>query len=70
MGSVRLPLAGPYCPNAVAYRLPDGRIVWCLRLWEVDRPVRRCVASATVHRYCRLNGLSRVEGEVDRVEGR
>jgi hypothetical protein len=70
MGSLRLPLGGPYRPKAVAYRLPDGRIVWCVRLWEVDRAVRRCVSSATIRRFCQINRLPEVEGEVDRVEGR
>ncbi|HXQ48705.1 MAG TPA: hypothetical protein VN842_02860 [Thermoplasmata archaeon] len=70
VGSVRLPLGGPYRPKAVAYRLPDGRIVWCVRLWEVDRAVRRCVSSATIRQFCRMNRLPGVEGEVDRVEGR
>jgi len=50
--------------------LPDGRIVWCVRLWEVDRAVRRCVSSATIRRFCQINRLPEVEGEVDRVEGR
>jgi hypothetical protein len=65
-----LPLGGPYRPKAVAYRLPDARIVWCVRLWEVDRAVTRCVASDTIRRFCRLNRLADVEAQVDRVEGR
>ena len=68
LGSVRLPLGGPYRPKATAYRLPDGRIVWCVRLWAIDRAVRRCVSSETIRRFCRMNRLPSVEAEVVRIE--
>lgn len=68
LGRLRLPIAGPYRPWATAYRLPDGRIVWCVRLWEVDRAVRRCVGRHVVHAFCRMNRLHALEAEVDRVE--
>lgn len=70
LGSVRLPLGGPYRPKATAYRLPDGRTVWCVRLWEIDRAVTRCVPSATMHTFCRMNHLPAVEEEVGSVEAR
>jgi hypothetical protein len=70
LGVVRLPLGGPYRPKATAYRLPDGRIVWCVRLWETDHAVKRCFPSETIRRFCRMNRLPEVEEEVDRVEGR
>lgn len=65
LGRVRLPIAGPYRPSARAYRLPDGRVVWCVRLWRVDRPVRTCQTTSTIRAFCRLNGLSSVEEAVD-----
>ncbi|MCI4348807.1 MAG: hypothetical protein L3J93_01115 [Thermoplasmata archaeon] len=69
LGRMRLPLAGPYRPWARAYRLPDGTTLWCLRLWDVDRAVHRCVATSVVRRYCRINGLDRLVGEIDRIAG-
>jgi len=69
LGRVRLPIAGPYRPWATAYRLPDGRVVWCIRLWETDRVVTRCFPNATVREFCRLNRLPSVEAEVVRIGG-
>jgi hypothetical protein len=67
LGRVRIPLALPYRPWARAYRLPDGRVVWTVRLWESDRPVRRCVPTDTLRAYCRSNRLPAVEAAIDAI---
>jgi hypothetical protein len=46
------------------YRLPDGRAVWVVRLWEVDRPYRRVVSTATLLRFAQLNRLPGVAAEI------
>jgi len=46
VGRLRIPLVGPYRPWARLYRLPDGRRVWVVRCWEVDRAVRRVASTA------------------------
>ena len=65
IGRVRLPLAGPYAPWATLYELPDGRRVWCVRLWDIDRPVRRCLPTGLLRAYARLNGLGELEHAID-----
>ncbi|HYA58430.1 MAG TPA: hypothetical protein VEH57_08250 [Thermoplasmata archaeon] len=65
VGEVRLPLGGPYRPRARLYRLSDGRLLWCVRLWEVDRPVLRVVSTATLLRFARGNRLPALEAEVE-----
>ncbi|MCI4357559.1 MAG: hypothetical protein L3J95_04225 [Thermoplasmata archaeon] len=67
LGRLRLPIAGPYRPWATAYRLPDGRVVWCVRLWSVDRPLLHCLPTSTLRSFCRLNGLAALAVEVERV---
>lgn len=70
LGSVRLPLAGPYRPLATLYELADGRRLWCVRLWELDRPVRRCLPTGYLLAFARLNGLEGLRKEIERVAGR
>ncbi|MGI0129026.1 MAG: hypothetical protein ACREEC_02555 [Thermoplasmata archaeon] len=67
LGRLRLPIAGPYRPWATAYRLPDDRVVWCVRLWSVDRPVVHCVPTSTLRSFCRANRLSAIADEVERL---
>ena len=67
LGRLRIPIAGPYRPWATAFRLPDGRVVWCLRLWSLDRPVTRCLPTSTLRTFCRLNRLPTVEAEIARI---
>jgi hypothetical protein len=69
LGRLRLPIAGAYRPWATAYRLPDGRTVWCVRLWEVDRPMTRCLPTSTVRAFGRMNRLPKLEAEVARIAG-
>ena len=64
IGRVRVPLAGPYRPWATLYRLPDGRAVWVIHLWESDRPVPRVVGTATLLAYARQSGLASLADEV------
>jgi len=65
VGELRLPIAGPYCPRARLYRYPDGRLVWLVRLWEVDRAIPRLVSTDVLREFARTNGLSGVRAEVD-----
>ena len=66
MGSVRLPLGGPYRPRARLYRRCDGTLEWVVRLWEVDRAVARTVPTEHLLAFARLNGLRALEREIDR----
>lgn len=69
LGAVRLPLGGPYRPLATLYELPDGRRLWLVRLWEIDRPVRRCLSTRYLLAFARLNGLDELAREIRRVAG-
>jgi len=64
LGRLRLPIAGPYRPWARLYELPDGRRLWCVRLWEFDRPVRRCLSTGLLLAFARLNQLDRLRAEI------
>lgn len=64
IGRLRIPLAGPFRPWATLYELPEGKEIWCLGLWELDRPVRRCVSTSTLLAYARRSGLRRLERDV------
>ncbi|HYK93893.1 MAG TPA: hypothetical protein VEY07_07630 [Thermoplasmata archaeon] len=70
IGRMRVPLAGPYCPWATLYRFPDGRLLWRIRLWEVDGPVRRLVPTATLLAYARSSGLRQLERGIDDLMAR
>jgi hypothetical protein len=65
VGVVRIPLAGPYRPLARLYRFPDGRLLWRLRLWEVDRPVDHLVRPEVLRAYARRSGLPTVVAALD-----
>ena len=65
IGEVRLPIAGPYRPRARLYRYPDGRLVWLVRLWNVDRAVPRLVSTAVLREYARANRLALLRSEID-----
>ena len=65
VGRIRLPLAGPYRPWARLFRLPDGRLVWTVRLWHVDRADRRVVDTATLRRFAAVNGLPALARSID-----
>ena len=65
IGAIRLPIAGPYRPRARLYRLPDGRLTWSVRLWEVDRPVVRWVGTDVLRAFARANRLPALLAEID-----
>jgi hypothetical protein len=64
VGEVRLPLGGPYLPRARLYQLPDGRLLWRVRLWEVDRAVPRVVSTHVLRTFARVNRLPGLEAEI------
>jgi hypothetical protein len=64
LGRVRVPIALGRAPWATLYELPDHRLTWCVRLWELDRPVTRCVPTARLLAYARHSGLVALEREV------
>jgi len=68
LGRVRIPIAGPYRPWATLYRLPDGRRIWCVHLWELDRPVRRCFSTGLLVAFARLNRLEALRAEIERID--
>jgi len=67
LGTVRLPIAGPYRPVARLFRFPDGRLLWHVRLWEYDHAVPHVVGTAVLTAFARANGLSALEQEIDRL---
>jgi hypothetical protein len=70
IGQVRLAIAGPYRPRARLYRLPDGRCLWVVRLWEYDRAVAHVVTTATLRAFARANRLVDLEQEIQRLADR
>jgi hypothetical protein len=72
VGRLRLPIAGPYRPWARLYRLPDGRLTWTVRLWEVDRATVRRVDTEVLRAFARANRLTElldaIEALVRRAE--
>jgi hypothetical protein len=58
-------LGGPYHPRATLYRFPDGRLLWCLRLWEVDHVERRCASTEELRQFARVNRLPAVRAAID-----
>jgi hypothetical protein len=69
LGRVRLPLTLGHRPWATAYRMPNGRTIWCVRLWQNGRVVRAVVPTATVRSYARRSGLLRLLAEIDALAG-
>jgi hypothetical protein len=64
VGRVRVPITLHHAPWATLYRLPDGRLLWVVRLWTVDRPVRRAVSTSVLLRYCRVHRLPSVRAAI------
>ncbi|HKS59462.1 MAG TPA: hypothetical protein VJS68_01635 [Thermoplasmata archaeon] len=67
LGGVRVPLTLHHLPWANLFRLPDGRVVVTLRLWNLDRVERRCVPLDLLVTYARRNGLRALTGEIERI---
>lgn len=68
LGRVRVPLTLTVRPWATLYELPDGRRLYCLRLWQDGAPRRRCVPPATLRRYAVQSGLSALRAELRALE--
>jgi hypothetical protein len=69
LGRLRLPLSLRQRPWATAYRLPDGRTIWCVRLCRNGEVVRSVVSTATLRAYARRSGLVGLADAVDAVVG-
>ncbi|MCI4372354.1 MAG: hypothetical protein L3K02_01725 [Thermoplasmata archaeon] len=67
IGTVRLPIAGPYRPVARLFLFPDGRLLWHVRLWEYDRAVSHLVATRVLIAFAREQGLLALEQEIARL---
>jgi hypothetical protein len=65
IGELRLPIAGPYRPRARLYLFPDGRLLWYVRLWEIDRAIPHLVRTETLRAFARVNRLPIVLAEID-----
>ncbi len=61
LARLRVPVTLTARPWATLYRLPDGRRLWCLRLWDGNAPRRRCVTTARLLEYARASGLRELE---------
>ena len=70
IGELRLPIAGPYRPWARLYLFPDGRLLWRVRLWEVDRAVAHLVRTDALRTFARVNGLGSTLAEIDALNQR
>jgi len=68
VGRVRVPVTLTVRPWARLYELPDGRRLWCVRLWEHGEVVTRCLAPSTLRRYARASGLRELERDLREVE--
>ncbi len=65
LGSVRIPLAGPYRPRATLYRFPDGRLLWTIRLWEENNVRCRVVGTGVLLEFARVNRLLKLRAELE-----
>ncbi len=70
IGHLRLPITLTHRPWATLFELPDGRRMWCLRLWEEDRPVRRCFSTGYLIAFARLNAFDALRAEIEEIAGR
>lgn len=70
IGTVRLPIAGPYRPVARLFCFPDGRQLWHVRLWEYYRAVPHVVSTPVLLTYARANGLRSLAREIERLARR
>ena len=67
IGRLRLPLTTCCRPWLTLYRLPDGRLLWCVRLWALDRAEPRVVTTDTLRRFADQNRLPQFRADVDRL---
>ena len=67
LGRVRIPIAGAHAPWATLYRFPDGRLLWSVRLWEMDRAVPHLVTTDVLRTFARRHRLVDLEGALDTI---
>jgi len=67
VGSVRLPIGGPYRPRADLHVDRDGTEYWTVRLWEIDRPVVRRVDTATLRTFAERNRLPELQAAIEQA---
>jgi hypothetical protein len=67
VGTVRVPITLTARPSATLYQYPDGRLLFCVRLWKVDGVAHRCVSPATLRAYARASGLTGLVREIDEL---
>jgi len=70
IGRLRLPIALTAHPWATLYEMPDGTRLWCVRLWDEDRAVRRCFATGYLVAFARLNHLEALRVEIEELARR
>lgn len=70
VGTLRVPLGGPYRPKASLFRMPDGRLLWSVRLWVVDHVERRLVSTHVLRTFADRSGLARLQSEIDDLVAR
>jgi hypothetical protein len=62
---IRVPLTLTVQPWATLYRLPDGRLWWCLRLRDGGTVRTRCLTTERLRAYARLSRLPALERALD-----
>ena len=70
LGRLRLPISLTVRPWATLFEMPDGRRLWCVRLWDEDRAVRRCFSTGYLIAFARLNGLGALRLEIEEIARR
>lgn len=65
VGTVPLPIAGPYRPWAHLYAGPDSALWWTVRLWERGQAAPHVVCVERLRRYARESGLASVLRAID-----
>jgi hypothetical protein len=64
IGRLRVPLTLTCRPWATLFVMPDGRALWCVRLWDGAGPAKRLLPTTTLRAYARASGLSELEREI------
>lgn len=65
LAELRLPLGGPYRPRARLYRFRGGRLLWLVRLWEVDHAVPQFVETDVLRTFATRNRLPGLAAALD-----
>ncbi|MCI4350926.1 MAG: hypothetical protein L3K15_05380 [Thermoplasmata archaeon] len=67
VGRIRLPLTVTHRPWATLHRTATGELYWIVRLWIVDRPVERRVATSTLRDYAVESRLPILASTIDQL---